>query len=322
MRGGVWFQNPLHSISPLAEASGANFGWTAYEGFATFRGGIPRSATILPALAYPHQPGCAVTGGYVVRDRRLARIRGREIVGDYMFADYCTGRLYGFRPRLGRRPGKQRSFRFGIRYLSSLGEDNLGRIYVKQTKWAEAMREFEQAVRLAPDDKSAHKMLHELRARKSREQHGREMRARRPGRREVRSVGEDQENTLRRQLLEHLPEELERGGIHPMEIFDQQDRRLLATEAQQPLDQQRQRLLAQAFGAERRLVDRDPLRQLILGDGHGCRQLARVSIPHLGVFSIGISGRCATDQVSAVAADVLVAQAGRTVDRLSRDGIL
>jgi glucose/arabinose dehydrogenase len=115
---------------PVARSRGANFGWPAYEGFATFQGGIPRRATVLPVLAYPHEPGCAVTGGYVVRDRRLARIRGREIVGDYLFADYCTGKLYGFRPRLGRRPGKQRSFRFGIRYLSSLGEDNARHIYV------------------------------------------------------------------------------------------------------------------------------------------------------------------------------------------------
>ena len=115
---------------PIARSRGANFGWPAYEGFATFHGGIPRGATVLPALAYPHDPGCAVTGGYVVRDPRLARIRGREIVGDYMFADYCTGKLYGFRPRLGRRAGKQRSFRFNIRYLSSLAEDNAGNIFV------------------------------------------------------------------------------------------------------------------------------------------------------------------------------------------------
>ena len=114
----------------IAKSRGANFGWPAYEGFAAFRGGIPRSATVLPVLAYPHHPGCAVTGGYLVRDPRLARIRGREIVGDFMFADYCTGKLYGFRPRLGRRAGKQRSFRFNIRYLSSLGEDNAGHIYV------------------------------------------------------------------------------------------------------------------------------------------------------------------------------------------------
>jgi glucose/arabinose dehydrogenase len=115
---------------PISKSRGANFGWPALEGFAAFRGGIPRRATVLPALAYPHRPGCAVTGGYVVRDPRLARIRGREIVGDYMFADYCTGKLYGFRPRLGKRAGKQRSFRFNIRYLSSLGEDNAGHIYV------------------------------------------------------------------------------------------------------------------------------------------------------------------------------------------------
>jgi glucose/arabinose dehydrogenase len=115
---------------PIARSRGANFGWPAFEGFAPFRGGLPRRAVVFPALAYPHHPGCAVTGGYVVRDPRLARIRGREIVGDYMFADYCTGKLYGFRPRLGKRAGKQRSFRFNIRYLSSLGEDNEGRIYV------------------------------------------------------------------------------------------------------------------------------------------------------------------------------------------------
>jgi glucose/arabinose dehydrogenase len=115
---------------PIAGSRGANFGWPAFEGFAPFRGGIPRRATVLPALAYPHGPGCAVTGGFVVRDTRLARIRGREIVGRYLFADYCTGRLYGFRPRAGRRPGKERSFGFKIRYLSSLGEDNASHIYV------------------------------------------------------------------------------------------------------------------------------------------------------------------------------------------------
>jgi glucose/arabinose dehydrogenase len=115
---------------PIAESRGANFGWPAFEGGAVFRGGLPRSAVFFPALAYPHHPGCAVTGGYVVRDDRLARIRGREIVGDYIFADYCTGKLYGFRPRLGRQAGKQRSFRFNIRYLSSLGIDNANHIYV------------------------------------------------------------------------------------------------------------------------------------------------------------------------------------------------
>jgi glucose/sorbosone dehydrogenase len=114
---------------PVEKSRGANFGWPAFEAFAPLVGGIPRHSTVLPALAYRHHPGCAVAGGYVVRDPRLAHIRGREIYGDYVFGDYCTGRLYGFRPRAGRRVGKQRSFRLGLRYVTALGMDNERRVY-------------------------------------------------------------------------------------------------------------------------------------------------------------------------------------------------
>jgi glucose/arabinose dehydrogenase len=115
---------------PLAKSRGANFGWSAFEAFAPFTGGIPRRNTVLPAIAYRHGPGCAVAGGFVVRDQHLARIRGREIYGDYAFGDYCTGRIYGFRPRANRGVGKQRNFRFGTRYLISIGQDNARRVYV------------------------------------------------------------------------------------------------------------------------------------------------------------------------------------------------
>jgi hypothetical protein len=119
---------------PAAQARGANFGWSAYEGFAPLNGGIPRSRTVLPAIAYPHGPGCAVVGGYVVRDRRLTRIRGREIYGRYLFGDYCSGKLYAFFPRPGRKPGKLRSFRFRLPFLTSFAEDNDGRIYLLTEK--------------------------------------------------------------------------------------------------------------------------------------------------------------------------------------------
>jgi tetratricopeptide (TPR) repeat protein len=42
---------------------------------------------------------------------------------------------------------------------------NLGRIYLKQNKWFEALHEFETAARLAPKDEGAAKALHTLRAR-------------------------------------------------------------------------------------------------------------------------------------------------------------
>ena len=42
---------------------------------------------------------------------------------------------------------------------------NLGRIYLRQGRWWDALREFEAAVRLAPDDAELRRALHSLRAR-------------------------------------------------------------------------------------------------------------------------------------------------------------
>jgi Tfp pilus assembly protein PilF len=42
---------------------------------------------------------------------------------------------------------------------------NLGRIYLRQGRWWQALRELEAAVRAAPADTEAHKALHGLRAR-------------------------------------------------------------------------------------------------------------------------------------------------------------
>jgi Glucose / Sorbosone dehydrogenase len=125
----------------VSKARGANFGWSAYEAFAPFRGDVKRSRTVLPVFAYPHGPGCAVTGGYVVRDPRLDRIKGRDLAGRYLFGDYCSGKLFAFRPRprnrggkLRFRAGRERSFRFKVPFLTSFGRDNQGRIYVLTEK--------------------------------------------------------------------------------------------------------------------------------------------------------------------------------------------
>jgi len=42
---------------------------------------------------------------------------------------------------------------------------NLARIHVKQGRWWDALREFEEAVRLAPGDAELRRALHSLRAR-------------------------------------------------------------------------------------------------------------------------------------------------------------
>jgi glucose/arabinose dehydrogenase len=117
------------NVLPLGKARGANFGWPAYEGVVRFKGGVKRSRTVLPVYAYGHSRRCSITGGYIVRDPRLSRIKGREIVGRYLYADYCSKRLFAFRP-LPNRAGRERSFRFNLPGITSFGEDRAGRIYV------------------------------------------------------------------------------------------------------------------------------------------------------------------------------------------------
>ena len=62
----------------VGAASGANFGWDAFEGFAPYTGTSSGTSdpggTIKPILAYPHSRGgsCTIIGGYVVGDPQLA----------------------------------------------------------------------------------------------------------------------------------------------------------------------------------------------------------------------------------------------------------
>jgi glucose/arabinose dehydrogenase len=116
-------------ILPIGKARGANFGWSAYEGNAPLKGGVPRGRTVKPTYAYAHGRRCSVVGGHFVRDPRLSRIKGREIVGRYIFGDFCAQRIYAFRPR-GDKIGKERKLGFKLPGVTSFGEDRSGRIYV------------------------------------------------------------------------------------------------------------------------------------------------------------------------------------------------
>ena len=94
----------------VAAASGANFGWDAFEGFAPYTGdnsGTPDpGGTVKPIFAYNHDRGggsCSIIGGYVVRDRRLPSLYGR-----YLYADLCEGRLRSLVPHPGRATGDRK----------------------------------------------------------------------------------------------------------------------------------------------------------------------------------------------------------------------
>jgi glucose/arabinose dehydrogenase len=114
----------------LAGAAGANFGWDAFEGFAPYTGENSGTrdpgGTIKPIFVYGTRDdgNCTIIGGYVVRDKRLRRLRGR-----YLYADFCRGQLRSFVPGLGRARG-DRPVGVDVTHPSSFGEDNRGHIYV------------------------------------------------------------------------------------------------------------------------------------------------------------------------------------------------
>jgi glucose/arabinose dehydrogenase len=115
----------------VGAASGANFGWDAFEGFAPYReenSGTPDpGGTTKPVMAYDHGRdggSCSIIGGYVVGAGGPPSLRGR-----YVYSDYCSGQLRSLLPHL---KGASDDRRLGLQVASptSFGEDDRGRIYV------------------------------------------------------------------------------------------------------------------------------------------------------------------------------------------------
>ncbi len=108
---------------PRGTGRGANLGWPAFEGTARGRGEAP--GAVRPVLAYTHQRAnfCAITGGYVSRDPRIAATHGR-----YLFGDFCRGDI--FSARLRPTGSKAHNTHVHIPELVSFGEDGRARVYV------------------------------------------------------------------------------------------------------------------------------------------------------------------------------------------------
>ena len=70
---------------------GRNYGWNAMEGFHCYTASkCPLSGDTLPVAEYSHSGGnCSITGGFVYRGPTQT-----ELVGQYVFADYCSGRIW------------------------------------------------------------------------------------------------------------------------------------------------------------------------------------------------------------------------------------
>ena len=116
-------EQPLRGGRPAAraEGEGANFGWSAWSRPAVFAGGVPRNRTVLPTIAYPHGPDAPSPAGTSSGTHVSRAFAGGSFVGRYLFGDYCSGKLYAFRPRPGRRPAS-RGACFKVPFLTSFGQ--------------------------------------------------------------------------------------------------------------------------------------------------------------------------------------------------------
>jgi len=112
----------------LQSASGANFGWDAFEGSHPLNddASADPGGTLKPIHEYNHSGGnCSITGGYVSRDRKVPALFGR-----YLYADYCKGEIRSLVPHPGKASGDRSAGLPARSGISSFGEDTRGRIYV------------------------------------------------------------------------------------------------------------------------------------------------------------------------------------------------
>lgn len=97
--GDLWLadvgQNSWEEVNhlPLDAQAGANLGWSLFEGDKRFRSGSRPPDLVFPAAQYRNPTdGCAVIGGPFLRGAHYG-----DLDATYLFADFCSGRLWGLR---------------------------------------------------------------------------------------------------------------------------------------------------------------------------------------------------------------------------------
>ena len=107
-----------------------NYGWSRYEGTATFKSTAlnPRGELVFPVFVHPHREddpleACLITGGFVYRGTAVPSARGR-----YVYGDAYTGEVWSLRVSGGKATDVRRE-PVNLPALSTFGEDARGELY-------------------------------------------------------------------------------------------------------------------------------------------------------------------------------------------------
>ncbi|HKF85380.1 MAG TPA: PQQ-dependent sugar dehydrogenase, partial [Candidatus Limnocylindrales bacterium] len=119
-----------------ADARGLDFGWRRWEGRHCFdeAAGCDETGVTMPVTEYPHPEGCSVIGGVVYRGDAIPALRGA-----YLFADYCSGRLWAIDAGLD---GAQPPILLSEtgRSISSIGIDEAGEVWMTDLSGGAVLR--------------------------------------------------------------------------------------------------------------------------------------------------------------------------------------
>jgi glucose/arabinose dehydrogenase len=106
-----------------------NFGWRQMEGAHCYRpsSGCTRTGRTLPLTEFRHTAGrCSITGGYVYRGETYP-----DLVGAYLFADYCSGEIWFIDRAAARGTAATRALNTTSN-VTSFGEDEAGELYLTE----------------------------------------------------------------------------------------------------------------------------------------------------------------------------------------------
>ena len=95
------------------------------EGTSCFRPGCGQPDFRFPVIDYPHNEGCAITGGFVYRGSLIP-----EIQGHYFYSDWCTGFLRSFVFAGGAAVQRTNWTVPSPGNVTSFGKDSSGELYV------------------------------------------------------------------------------------------------------------------------------------------------------------------------------------------------
>ena len=110
-----WLTNEEVNFQPADSGGGENYGWPLLEGVVTIEGEGTVDDLVLPVTVYDRRQGCAVVGGAVYE-------------GQFIYADFCTGKIWSLRQQRQDEWQNRLLMTIGVP-ISSIGADESGNLY-------------------------------------------------------------------------------------------------------------------------------------------------------------------------------------------------